>query len=99
MEPAALPALTGPRPEVVAYAEADRPAMLDRLAEEITAKSTDAPADLTADMVSLFREVALRQTDAMWWLNNVTRSLAPTVAKLFTDSDKARHAELRAARG
>jgi hypothetical protein len=91
------PTLTG-RPEIVDLANADRITMLARLTDQITATAGSAPAELVAEMVDLYREVALRQTDSGWWLNNHTKSLGPIVQRLFTANDKARLAALASQR-
>lgn len=99
METAALAALTGQRAEILAIAEERRTEMLDRLTGEITAAAKDAPAELVAEMVALYTEVALRQAAAMWWIDNAfAHTLAQLVMRLFTTEDKVRFTAIRAAR-
>ena len=85
----ASPALTG-RPEIVDLANADRDAKLARLADQLRATAGSAPTELVDEMIDLYREVALRQTDAGWWLGDERGMFARTVAQLFTADDKAR---------
>jgi hypothetical protein len=91
------PTLTG-RPEIVDLANADRNTMLDQLASQVTATAGNAPAELVDELVALYREVALRQTDAGWWLNNHTKPVGPTIRRLFTADDTARLAAIGAKR-
>lgn len=92
-----LPTLTGREYEIT-EATITRNEMLTHLADEITAMAGNAPAELTASLVALYREVALRQTDADWWIQHMHHKLGPTVQKLFTAEDKSRLAELAAKR-
>ncbi|MFJ8690266.1 helix-turn-helix domain-containing protein [Micromonospora wenchangensis] len=89
-----LPALTDTNPALIRIAEGDRKADLTRLTEQLTSSAGNAPAELVAEMVDLYREVALRHTDARWWLNNNSRPLAPILQREFTADDKARLAAL-----
>lgn len=93
-----LPALTGRDWELV-EAPACRADVLDRLAAEVTSMAGDAPADLITELVGLYHDVALRQTDAAWWIEHSDRrKLGLALQKLFTAEDKARLAELAAQR-
>lgn len=94
---ATLPALTG-RPEIATLANADRDAKLARLADQLRTTAGNAPAELVDEMTGLYREVALRQTDAGWWLGDERETFARTVARLFTPADKARLAAIGAKR-
>jgi hypothetical protein len=99
MDTTALPPLTGPSDYHITTAETDRLSMLDQISREITARTADVPSALAAEMVALFHEVALRHTDATWWLNNNhAHSLTQVLAREFTDEDKARHTEIRTRR-
>ncbi|MFG3709468.1 hypothetical protein [Micromonospora sp. NPDC047730] len=89
-----LPQLTDRNPDVIRLAENDRAVMLDRIATEITATAGDQPAELVAELISMYREVALRHTDAGWWLNNSSRHLGRIIAREMTDEDRARLAQL-----
>ncbi len=84
-----LPTLTG-RTDDIRIAESDRRTMLGRLTEQLTKTAGSAPADLVTEMIALYREVALRHTDAAWWLNNSSRPLGSLVQREFTADDKAR---------
>ncbi len=92
-----LPTLTG-RPDDIRLADGDRRTMLDRLAEQLTATAGNAPAGLLGEMIALYREVALRHTDARWWLVNNSRPLGPILQREMTGADKARLAEIAARR-
>jgi hypothetical protein len=95
--PTNYPTLTG-NPTDIELATADRQAMLAKLADQITTTAGNAPAALVAELIALHQEVALRHTDAGWWLANATYPLGRIVQREFTDADKARIAELRALR-
>lgn len=92
-----LPTLTG-RPTDVDVAATDRDTMLAKLAEQITTTAGDIPAAVLADLIALYREVALRHTDARWWLLNVTYPLGRIVRREFTAVDEARLDALRTRR-
>lgn len=92
-----LPALTGTEQDI-REGGIERRHMLERLAEELGAKAGNASADLIASLIDLYRQVALRQTAAAWWINNSSHAIAPRVQRLFTGDDKARLAELAAKR-
>jgi hypothetical protein len=93
-----LPQLTDNNPDMIKYAETDRRNLLDQLDARLTESAGAAPADLVADMIALYREVALRHTDAGWWLNNNSRDIAPIVQREMTADDKARLTALTARR-
>lgn len=89
-----LPTLTGATGQLLDIAEGDRRSVLAQLDEAITKNAPNA--ELAAEMAELFREVALRQTTAGWWMNHVAaRSIARDVAELFTAEDRARHTAIR----
>lgn len=91
------PTLTG-RPEIVNLANADRDTKLARLAEQVTSTAGSAPTELVAELVDLYREVALRQTDAGWWIGEQFEMFARIVRRSFTADDKARLAAIGAKR-
>ncbi|MEU7978264.1 helix-turn-helix domain-containing protein [Micromonospora sp. NPDC049081] len=93
-----LPALTDTNPDLVRIAEGDRTSALARLTDQLTNTAGNAPAELVASMIGLYREVALRHTDARWWLNNNSRPLGPILQREFTADDKARLVALAARR-
>lgn len=90
-----LPPLTDRNPAVLRLAENDRRDLLDLLDQQLTETAGDIPADTLAELTALYREVALRHTDAAWWLNHNGRKLGATLQREFTDADKARLAALR----
>lgn len=92
-----LPALTG-RSHELAEAAIARDEILVRLAEEITAQAGSAPADALASLIDLYREVALRQTDAGWWIDHTHRKIGLAIQRTFTADDKARLTQLAAKR-
>lgn len=93
-----LPALTG-----VEYADINadqaRTTALARLDATIRATAGDVPADVTDQLAAIYREVALRQTDAQWWHDRAGDSrehgVAMAVARKFTQADKARVAAIK----
>lgn len=89
-----LPALTDRDPDLIRIAEGDRKTALDRLTEQLTTTAGGAPADLVAEMVGLYRDVALRHTDAGWWLSNSSRPLGSIVQREMTADDRARLAAI-----
>lgn len=92
-----LPALTG-RDWEIGEAQACRTAMLDRLTAAIATSAGDAPAGLITQLADLYREVAVRQTTANWWIAHADHKMGPTVRALFTPDDVVRLAELAAHR-
>lgn len=92
-----LPALTG-RPEIVTLANADRDNKLARLDGQVRATAGNAPEELVNELADIYRQVALRQTDASWWLGNQFEMFARIVRRLFTDEDNARLAAIAARR-
>ncbi len=93
-----LPQLTDRNPDVIKYAENDRRTALSAMEEFLALKAGAADTGLIAEMVSIYREVALRHTDAGWWLNHSGRQIAPIVLREMTADDKARLAALAARR-
>ena len=100
--PTELPALThttGLPDYMVKEAIDARAAMLARLEEEITSRApADAPADLTAEMLELFRGALIRQTGYGWWMYQLSSPLPKSAAALahsvMTKEEKAKRLEL-----
>lgn len=90
-----LPQLTDNNADMIRIAETDRSNLLAQLDAHLARTAGNVPADALAELTALYREVALRHTDAGWWLNNNSRQIAPIVQREFTDADKARLTELR----
>lgn len=88
------PALTG-TPENVRLAETDRANILAAIEEQITSTAGTVPTDALAELLGIYREVALRHTDAGWWMSNTGRALGQIIQREFTDADKARLTALR----
>ncbi|MFI2663303.1 helix-turn-helix domain-containing protein [Micromonospora carbonacea] len=93
-----LPQLTGPADYLIRAAERDRAAALDRITAEVTEAAGDAPANLVTEVAALYREVALRHTDAGWWSSTEGRHLGRLLQWEFTADDKARLIALAARR-
>lgn len=94
-----LPGLTDKNPAIIPIAETDRLEALGRLEAELRQAASGAmaaPAELVDEMVALYREVALRHTDAAWWLNINSRPVAPAVRSeiLANPADKDRLAAI-----
>ena len=96
-ETSTLPALTGRSGNRQAR-NADRDDKLARLDSQIRATAGSAPEEPVSELAALYREVALRQTDAGWWLGREREMFARIVGRLFTADDKARLTALGARR-
>lgn len=93
----AMPSLTGTHSTgILAEAATYRNRLLAQLDNEITTHAA-VPAHLRDQVLALYREVAIRQTDFAFWLDRNYRSVAREVASKFTAADKARLVELNEA--
>lgn len=101
-----LPPLTHPSPNgnLIGEAEQDRAKTLAALEAFLRQSAGDQPAALVDEMVALYREVALRRTEASRWLGDVharvggVQRFARDIAGQFTDDDKQRLTALAARR-
>lgn len=89
-----LPPLTGWHADIKP-AEAERSKMLAQLAEQVAQTAGNIPAEALAELTAIYREVALRHTDATWWQISAGRPLGPIVQRDFTAADKERLTALR----
>jgi hypothetical protein len=85
-------------PRQVAWAQSLRVELLTRLADELATNGL-VPADLLDAVTALYARVALRQTEASWWINQRDNQYpARTIQRLFTAEDQAELATIAEAR-
>ncbi|WP_431935852.1 hypothetical protein [Micromonospora sp. RP3T] len=94
-----MPPLTDPVRFTRQQAERDRPDILERLAAEVAAATAEHPPEFVASLIVIYREIALRHTDARWWIRHAGRRLGPVLQRELTAADRTRirrlHAETR----
>jgi hypothetical protein len=95
---AGWPALTGTARQQ-AWGESVRADTIAALADELHA-SPHVPATVRDAVVDLYMRVALRQTEAVWWIVGFGSALpgskpAQQISRLFTDADRAELSALR----
>ncbi|WP_213451603.1 hypothetical protein [Rhizomonospora bruguierae] len=93
-----LPALTAHHPQLIRHGEHDRAEVLGQIDATIRATAGQQPAELVDQLIAIYREVALRHTNALWWGEQSGRHIGRVLQRELTADDKARIAALAARR-